>query len=428
MSSPDRLHDGSITSPVGFSAGSASAGMHPDGAHDVALLLSETACSGAGVFTQNRIRAAPVVYDDALLAERPGRLRGIVMNSQIANACTGDEGGEAAAAMARAAETALGLPSRCMLVLSTGVIGTPIPIEDVSNAIRGATETMDPEGGIAAAKAIMTTDRTAKHVAVRVETPAGVVTIGGVAKGSTMIHPNMATMLGVITTDAAMDAARLSALLGQVADRTFNAITVDGDTSPNDSVIMLANGASEVSIVRDAEGWKLFEAAVELVARDLALMIVRDGQGAHRLVEFTVNGAGTEAMARSIGRAIASSVLVKTGWAGGDSDWGSIFSAAGASGFAVEPDRLRLQVQVRADTGGPEGEWLLLAERGAGVQVDPLETRRIFSAPAVAFRLDLGMGGGEATIWTCDLTEEYIRSNEGGHHAKGGRGTGRGRH
>ena len=418
MSSPGELSDSSITSPIGFSAGAASAGMRPDGAADVAVLVSDTSCSGAGVFTQNRVRAAPVIYDSELLSERPGRLRGVVMNSQIANACTGEQGLADATAMVQAAEAALELPTRSVLVLSTGSIGVPLPTEDVTAAIGRAAEQVQPDGGVEAAKALMTTDRSTKHVAVQLDVGGEVVTVGGVAKGSMMVHPDMATMLSIITTDAKVDASRLAPLLGAVSDRTFNAITIDGDTSPNDSVLMLANGASEVAIARDAEGWKRFELAVESVARDLALMIVRDGLGASRLVELTVSGAATDAMARSIGRKIGSSVLVKTGWSGNNPDWGLMFAAAGGAGLPIEPNLLRLQAQVRADAGGPDGEWVLLAEGGIGAKVDPQEAAHIFAAPEVAFRLELGLGGGEATIWTCDMTEDYVRAGTNSHKAK----------
>ncbi len=405
------LPDGSVTSPLGFLAGSASAGLKESNAPDVAVLVSETPCSAAGVFTQNRVRAAPVLYDEALLAERPGRLRGVVMNSQIANACTGDRGLAAAAAVAEAAEAALGLPPRSVLVLSTGVIGVPLPVDQVTKGLQGAVQAMNARGGIDAAKAIMTTDNHLKHIAVRVEASSGTVTIGGIAKGAGMIHPNLATALAVITTDASAEAAHIRALLKRVTDRTFHAITVDGDTSPNDTVLMLANGASKVAIARDAQGWLLFEQAVELVARELALMIVKDGEGATRFVELTVAGAATESMARSIGRAIARGALVKTALAGGDPNWGRILAAAGASGFPIDPEHLTLSAQVRADEGGPAGDWLVLADRGTTANPDIKAAQKIFGSEALALKLDLGMGGAEGTVWTCDLSEEYVRIN-----------------
>ncbi len=407
----DPLPTGSVTSPAGFSAAAVAAGLKAAGEPDVGLLLSATACTAAGVFTQNRVRAAPVLYDEALLNERPGRLRGVVMNARVANACTGERGLKAAEAMARAAEAALDLPPRTMLVLSTGVIGVQLPLERIERAVQRAAKALSPEEGASVARAIMTTDTRPKHLAVRVETNGGTVTVGGMAKGAGMIHPNLATLLGVLTTDAAVEVTALRDLLRRVCDRTFNAITVDGDTSTNDTVLFLANGASEVLIRPDREGWRAFEEAVTHVARELALMIVQDGEGATRLVEITVAGAPTEAAAREIGRAVARSTLVKTALAGGDPNWGRMLAAAGASGFPVVPDRLRLSAQRRAAGGGPAGDWLLLAQDGATAEPDEAAAQAIFASPAIAIRLDLGMGAAEATVWTCDLSEAYVRIN-----------------
>jgi glutamate N-acetyltransferase/amino-acid N-acetyltransferase len=387
------------------------AGLKGGGQPDVGLLVSATSCTAAGVFTQNRVRAAPVVYDEALLKERPGRLRGVVMNARVANACTGERGLKAAEAMARAAESALDLPARTMLVLSTGVIGVQLPVQRLERAVQKAAKALRPEQGPDIAKAIMTTDTRPKHLALRVETHDGAVTVGGMAKGAGMIHPNMATMLGVITTDAAVEVAPLSDLLRRVVDRTFNAITVDGDTSTNDTVLMLANGASESTIGRDPESRKALEEAVLTVGRELALMIVRDGEGATRFVELIVAGASTETMARDVGRAIARSTLVKTALAGGDPNWGRMLAAAGASGLPVVPDRIQLAAQRRAPNGGPAGEWLVLAQDGATADADQGAAHDIFTAPEIALRLDLGMGAAEATVWTCDLSEEYVRIN-----------------
>lgn len=402
------IPDGSVTSPHGFVAGSAAAGLKTGDMPDVALLISETPCSGAGVFTQNRVRAAPVLYDQALLLERPGRLRGVVMNSKYANACTGQAGAEAAAKMAEIAETAAQIPARSVFVLSTGIIGMQLPMAKIEYGLQRAAACLSSAGGIDAARAIMTTDKRPKHVAVSVETKAGPVTIGGIAKGAGMIHPNMATLLGVLTTDAVVDAAHLDALLRKAADRTFNAITVDGDTSTNDTVLMLANGASEIAITRDPEGWKRFEEAVEHVARELALMVVRDGEGATRFVEIIVEGANTETVARSVGRAVAKSALVKTALAGGDPNWGRILAATGASGVPVHPDRLRLSAKIG---GQSDEEWLVLAEDGATADAEEAAAQRVFAAPEIVLRLELGIGGAAASVWTCDLSTEYVRIN-----------------
>lgn len=408
MTTPTNIPDGSVTSPRGFNAGAAAAGLKSGGQLDVALLISETPCSGAGVFTQNRVRAAPVLYDQALLAERPGRLRGVAMNAKYANACTGQAGADAAAKMAEVAETAAQVPARSVFVLSTGVIGMQLPMERVEEGFVRAAACMSTAGGIDAARAIMTTDKRPKHVAVSVETKAGPVTIGGIAKGAGMIHPNMATLLGVLTTDAVVDHAHLDALLRKATDRTFNAITVDGDTSTNDTVLMLANAATEIAITRDPEGWKRFEEAVEHVARELALMVVRDGEGATRFVEIVVEGANTEAVARSVGRAVASSALVKTALAGGDPNWGRVLAATGASGVPVHPERLRLSAKIGGES--PDA-WLVLAENGATANAPDEEAQRVFAAPEIVLRLELGMGGAAGTVWTCDLSTEYVRIN-----------------
>src|SRR5207244_3704817 len=265
------VSDGSVTSPHGLAAAAAHAGLKADGALDVALLVSTTSCATAGVFTKNAVRAAPVVYDADLLSERPGRIRAVAMNARMANACTGAEGLAAAQAMAQAAEQAAGVPPRTALVLSTGVIGMPLPVAQIAEGLRVAAARLAPQGGVDAARAIMTTDTHPKHCAVQFETPAGMVTVGGIAKGAGMIHPEMATLLAVLTTDAAGEPASLQPLFRRVADRTFNAISVDGDTSTNDTALLLANGASGIDPSRDGAVWKTFEDAVQEVARALAL-------------------------------------------------------------------------------------------------------------------------------------------------------------
>ncbi|MGH7676411.1 MAG: bifunctional glutamate N-acetyltransferase/amino-acid acetyltransferase ArgJ, partial [Gemmatimonadales bacterium] len=325
-SAPEPVADGSVTSPRGFTAAGAHAGLKADGALDVALLVSAVSCATAGVFTRNAVRAAPVVYDQELLGERPGRMRAVAMNARVANACTGVAGLAAARAMAQAAEQAAGLPPRTALVLSTGVIGVPLPVEPVAEGLRQAAARLSAAGGVEAARAIMTTDTRAKHAAVRLELPSGEITVGGIAKGAGMIHPDLATLLAVLTTDAVAEPATLTPLLRRVADRTFNAISIDGDTSTNDTVLLLANGASGVDPARDGPAWQRFEDAVAHVARTLALAVVRDGEGATKIVEIHVTGAATETAAREVGRAIARSSLVKTALFGGDPNWGRILA------------------------------------------------------------------------------------------------------
>jgi glutamate N-acetyltransferase/amino-acid N-acetyltransferase len=398
------LAGGSVTSPPGFTAAAAHAGLKADGALDVALIVSAASCATAGVFTRNAMRAAPVIYDADLLSERPGRVRAVAMNARVANACTGPEGLEAARAMARAAEEAAGLPPRTALVLSTGVIGVPLPVERVAAGLRDAAARLSDAGGPDAARAIMTTDTRPKHCAVRLETPTGPITIGGIAKGAGMIHPDMATLLGVLTTDAVSEPSVLGPFLKRVADRSFNAISVDGDTSTNDTVLLLANGASGIDPARDGSTWKVFEEAVTDVARTLALAVVRDGEGATKVLEIHVVGAQTEAFAREVGRAIARSLLVKTAIYGADPNWGRVLAAAGAAGVPLTPDRVGLQAAT-------DGDWMTLAAGGATAHPDPARARAIFQQDTIRLRLDLGVGRAEAVVWTCDLTPDYVRIN-----------------
>src|SRR5213594_557367 len=371
----DSLPDGSVTSPRGFSAAAAHAGLKADGAPDVALLVSATSCATAGVFTRNAVRAAPVLYDADLLSERPGRVRAVAMNARVANACTGAAGLDAARAMAQAAEEAAGLPPRTALVLSTGVIGVPLPVAPVADGLRQAAARLSAEGGADAARAIMTTDTRPKHCAVRLDTPSGAITVGGIAKGAGMIHPDLATLLAVLTTDAVAEPATLAPLLHRVADRTFNAISVDGDTSTNDTVLLLANGTSGVDPARDGALWKQFEAAVQQVARTLALAVVADGEGATKVLEIHVVG-GT---------------LVKTAIYGADPNWGRVLAAAGAAGVPLTVDRLTLQAA--------EGdEWLTLATGGATANPDLGRARSVFQQKTIRLRLDLGVGRAEAVV------------------------------
>jgi glutamate N-acetyltransferase/amino-acid N-acetyltransferase len=398
------IERGSATSPDGFTAAAASAGLKSNGAPDVALLVSASSCATAGVFTRNMVKAAPVLYDQELLAERPGRVRAVGMNARVANACTGAPGLEAARAMARATEEAAGVPPRTALVLSTGVIGVPLPVDQVAGGLRDAATRLSPAGGHDLAAAIMTTDTRPKTCAVRFETAGRPITVGGVAKGAGMIHPDMATLLAVITTDAAGEPAGLAPLLRRVVDRTFNAVSVDGDTSTNDTVLLLANGASGVDPARDGALWKLFEDAVHHVARTLALAVVRDGEGATKLLEVQIVGAATEQAAREVGRAIARSTLVKTAIYGADPNWGRVLAAAGAAGVPLPVDKLRLDAAT-------DGGWLALAVGGATAHASPAAARAVFQQEHVTLRLDLGIGRAESVVWTCDLTPEYVHIN-----------------
>ena len=400
------IEAGSATSPGGFTAAAAHAGLKTDGALDVALLVSATSCATAGSFTKNALRAAPVIYDAEMLADRPGRTRAVAMNARVANACTGAAGLEAARAMARSAEEAAGLPPRTALVLSTGVIGVPLPVEKVARGLREAATRLSPAGGVDAARAIMTTDTRPKHCAVRLETPGGPIIIGGMAKGAGMIHPDMATLLAVITTDAVSEPGTLRPFWKRVVDHTFNAISVDGDTSTNDTALFLANGHAGIDPSRDGATWKLFEEATTEVARTLALAIVEDGEGATKRLEIQIVGAQTEGHAREVGRAIARSTLVKTAIYGGDPNWGRVLAAAGVAGVSLVAERITLEAQ-----GSNGGSWLTLASGGATALANPAQARAIFEQKTIRLRLDLGLGRSEAVVWTCDLSPDYVRIN-----------------
>ncbi len=395
--------DGSVTSPKGFRAAAAACSLKPAGELDLALLASERDCTAAGVFTRNQIVAAPVIVSRETLAAGRSRIRGVVVNSGNANACTGELGMAAAREMQRLAAEQIACDPAQVLVLSTGVIGVLPDLGKLQRGITDAAGRLAAGGGAAAARAIMTTDTHPKQIAVQVELPGGVVTIAGMAKGAGMIHPNMATMLGVFATDAAVPAALLQDCLTAAVEQSFNRISVDGDTSTNDAVLLLANGASSVAL-HDPPSVAAFSQALSQVCAELARMIVRDGEGATRLVELLVTGARSEGDALQVANTVATSPLVKTAIAGGDPNWGRILAAAGRAGVPLDPNRIVLSI------GTAESQLRLFA---AGVPLDYREpdAHAIFSQPEFQVRLDLGLGDQQVTVWTCDLTHEYVTIN-----------------
>lgn len=397
------IEGGSVTSPAGFMAGTAACGLKSKGKDDLLVLVSEHPCSAAGVFTRNQVVAAPVVVDRECLASDPSVIRAVVANSGVANACTGEAGLNAARETQAIAAEHLGVEPPQVLVLSTGLIGVPLPMEVIKPGTARAFERLSREEGPAAARAIMTTDTQPKHRALKMDMPAGQVTLGGIAKGAGMIHPNMATMLAVVTTDAALSAQAAQEMLQRVTDRTFNCITVDGDTSTNDAVLLLANGAAGVA--PSGADLEIFETGLTDLCRSLAKSIVRDGEGATKFVTLTVQGAADADQARRVGRTVASSPLVKTALHGGDPNWGRILAAAGRSGVPLAPERLALWV---ADG---EREPIQLVEAGAPLRYPEEAAAQAFSKPEVDLRLDLGLGESEATVWTCDLSHEYVTIN-----------------
>ena len=398
------LPEGSITSPAGYTVAAVAGGLKQSGGLDLAVLYSAADCTAGGVFTRNQVVAAPVILDRQVLAAGRDQIRGIVANAGNANACTGEAGLVAARQSQEEAAGLLGCRAEQLLVLSTGVIGVPLPMAKISAGLQAAAKQLDPSQGIRLAKAIMTTDTRPKHLAVKVTLPQGVVTIGGVAKGSGMIHPNMATMLGIVTTDAVVPAVLLQELLSASVERTFNRISVDGDTSTNDTVLLLANGASSVPL-DDTGAMAQFAEALEFVCGELAKMIVRDGEGASKFVEIHVTGAMDARAAHAIAETVSTSPLVKTALAGGDPNWGRVLAAAGRAG--VELDQARLSL----DIANPGQQRLQLVKDGSPTTYPEAVATAIFARPEILIYLDLGQGPAEDTMWTTDLTHDYVTIN-----------------
>jgi glutamate N-acetyltransferase/amino-acid N-acetyltransferase len=379
--------------------------MRYSGRPDLALICCENSegCAAAGVFTRNRFCAAPV----ELCRERlsGGRARAILVNAGIANACTGTEGKRRAAEMAELAAKALGCPADSVLVSSTGVIGQQLNVEPVARSMPELVGALRADGWWEAARAIMTTDTVEKMASVQIELEPGVkVTVGGIAKGSGMIAPDMATLLVFVCTDAAVAPEVLQHWTRAGADGSFNCITVDGDTSTNDSLLVLAGGAAGNRPITDVHSQEslAFGNALESVLRDLAIQIVMDAEGATKLIEIEVSGAADRQSARQIAFAVANSPLVKTAFFGGDANWGRIVAAAGRAGVALIAERVSLFFSD-----------LCVFQNGVPVPGERVEQEatRIFSQKEIRLRLDLGLGDGCFTAWTCDLSFDYIKIN-----------------
>jgi glutamate N-acetyltransferase/amino-acid N-acetyltransferase len=384
----------------GFRGAGTSCGIKRTGKPDLALVVSDRPCVSAVVFTRNRVAAAPVVWGRA--NRNRGRLRGIVVNSGNANACTGAAGTSAVRETSRAACEALGLPKDSLLVGSTGVIGVPLPVGKIIAALPGLAKRLDPKGIPDAGEAIRTTDAFPKRGIRRVRAGGRTVTLAGIAKGAGMIAPDMATMLAYVFTDAAFRPEDARRLMREAADRTFNRIVVDGDMSTNDTAALFANGACGLPPLSGTD-LAAFREALRSLLLDLALMIVRDGEGATRVVRFSVTGARSDAQALRAARAVASSPLVKTAVHGADLNWGRVIAALGRAGIVLDPMRVEMRF-----AGIP------LLRRG--MRPDPAGARR--AAPrirkdAYGIDVDLGLGKGSAFVYFSDLTEQYVRINAG---------------
>jgi glutamate N-acetyltransferase/amino-acid N-acetyltransferase len=387
-----------VTAPGGFRAAGVSAGIKANRGLDLAVVVSEPPAAAAAVFTLNKVQAAPVIVSREHLADSGGLARAIVVNSGCANACTGDGGLRDARQMAARTADLLKCPPAQVLVASTGVIGVALPMEKIEAALPAALVALGSDQGSAAARAIMTTDPFPKESATVCVIGNRPIRIGGMAKGSGMIEPMMATMLGFVTTDAAVPQPLLHRALQEAVDDTFNAITVDGDTSTNDCVMLLANGASGVSI--DESTYPAFVDGLRVVCRELALGIVRGGEGATKLVTITVAGAASVADARRAAKVIANSLLVKTAVHGADPNWGRLLAAAGRAGVAFDVSRAAVSI----------GPTVLFRDGQPHDEAAP-KAAAYLKGTDIDITVHLGAGTDSATVWTCDLSAEYVRIN-----------------
>jgi glutamate N-acetyltransferase/amino-acid N-acetyltransferase len=387
-----------ITAPLGFRAAGVASGIKAGGL-DLALIAADATCPAAAVFTRNVARAAPVIVSQEHIAD--GRARAIVVNSGCANAATGEQGLCDARAMATAAAEAVGCLPEEVVIASTGVIGVPLPMDKVLDGITRASRDLSRENGPAVAEAILTTDTHPKEAFVELQIGGQTARVGGAAKGSGMIAPNMATLLAFLTTDVTITPPLLLQALRETVDASFNRVTVDGDTSTNDMVVLLASGAAATAPIDAAgEAYDVFRGALGETCHRLAQMIIRDGEGASRVAEVRVEGAASSADADRIARTVADSPLVKTALCGGDPNWGRILAAAGRAGVSFDPRQLDLHL---GDV------WV--AQGGRARSYDEAAAQAALAEDPVRIRIRLGAGNGEAYMWTCDLSHGYVDIN-----------------
>jgi glutamate N-acetyltransferase / amino-acid N-acetyltransferase len=392
------LAEGGVTAPQGYLASGVSAGIKKKGL-DLAVLFSSQPASAAGVFTLNRVQAAPVILSKDNLNASRGRSRAVLINSGCANACTGDRGMQDSVLSTQCLASHLNVDPCQILVASTGVIGSFLPVPKVLKGISAAVSALNSQGGSAAAQAIMTTDTKEKCFAIEGRIAGKTVRIGGMAKGSGMIHPQMATMIAALSTDVKISPRELGKLLRRVSDRTFNCLTVDGDTSTNDTVFILANGASGAAVV-DSSSISFFEEGLELVCEQLSKKIAEDGEGATKLVEVLVRGALDFETARKVAKTIANSSLVKTAIYGEELNWGRILCAAGYSGIPFDPERIALSLN-----GIP------IFRNGSPVGSSRARAEKAMKAHDIRIEVDLAGGRSSARVWTCDLSHDYVNIN-----------------
>lgn len=398
--------DGGVTSAKGFQAAGIAAGIKKGNTKDMAMIYSEKPCTTAGTFTTNLVKAAPVKWDQKVVYEAP-YTQAVVCNSGIANACTGAEGYGYCEATAKAAAEVLDIPKESVLVASTGVIGQQLPMEKLEAGVKKLAPVLSGarQAGILAAESIMTTDTVRKEAAVEIELSGKTVTIGGMCKGSGMIHPNMCTMLGFVTTDAAIEKQLLQEALSEVVADTYNMISVDGDTSTNDTVLVLANGMAENPVITEKnEDYETFKGALKYVNTSLAKQIAADGEGASALFEVKIIGAETKEQAVVLSKSVITSNLTKAAIFGHDANWGRILCAMGYSGAQFDPDKVDLAFESSAG-------HIQIIENGVVVNYSEEEATRILSENYVTAIADLKMGQETAIAWGCDLTYDYVKIN-----------------
>lgn len=391
---------GGVTAPQGYRAAGMAAGLKPSGAKDLALIVSDVKAHAAGVFTTNRVKAACVTYSQERLQTGPTEIQAILCNSGQANAGTGPQGDAAALAKAKSAAQTLGLTPEAVLIASTGVIGEQVPVDKVEAAMPQLVEQLSVEGSDQAAQAIMTTDLAPKTIALETYIGGQPVRVGGIAKGSGMIHPDMATLLVFVTCDAQVEPALWQQMIGRAADRSFNQVTVDGDTSTNDMLLALANGQSSAPAIQGGPEADQVEALVTEVCKQLAQKIARDGEGATCLIEVQVQGAADEAGAQKIAKTIAGSMLVKSAVFGRDPNWGRIAMAAGRAGVDFDATQLHIQL----------GDFVLM-HQGTPQAFDREAASQYLHQDPVIIQVSVGDGNGKGKAWGCDLSYDYVKIN-----------------
>lgn len=401
-----KIIDGGVTSAKGFYAAAVAAEIKYKGRTDMALIYSEKPCKTAGTFTTNVVKAAPVKWDQQVV-ESGVKSQAVIVNSGIANACTGQEGMEYCKETAEKAAEVLGVESAGVLVGSTGVIGMQLPMERIKKGVELLAQSKEKsrQAGNLAAKAIMTTDTVEKEVAVQLEIGGKTITIGGMAKGSGMIHPNMCTMLAYITTDAVITKKALQKALREDVEDTYNMISVDGDTSTNDTVLLLANGkANNEKIHIGTPEYQLFVEALHYVNETLAKKMAGDGEGATALFEVKVVNAKTKKQAKTLAKSVICSNLTKAAIAGHDANWGRILCAMGYSGEMFDPEKVDLYIESKAGK-------LQLIQNGVALDYSETKATEILSQPEMTATADIKEGTEDATAWGCDLTHGYIDIN-----------------